>query len=79
MTPKKHLEIIQLDGFITISRNGETEYSLDVKRLKRCNDIAAANVIAELLADALNCHTATCSLHDENDTRSYRGTYFETL
>ena len=82
---KQKIEITQQDGTIGIYRSGELEayYHIDdiAERIKegKMSAVALANMIAEIMHDCLNCKTATATLKDLNDTKSYRGTFFESI
>ena len=79
------IKITQEDGIISIYRNEELEQSYDlvycVERIKegKIDAIGLANFVAEIMNDALNCKTATSTLHDLNDRKLYFGTYFEEI
>ena len=79
------IKVTQEDGFVKIYRNGEYEQGYDlnwtVNAIKdgKYSNVALANWIAEIINDALNCKTASSTLEDLNDTRAYRGTYFEGI
>ena len=85
MKKVNNIIINQEDGLITVIRDGEEEYRIDINgTLSRIrggdvSNIVVANWIAEMLHDCLNCKTVSCELHDLNDTRSYFGTYFEWI
>ena len=82
---KAKIEIIQKDGVITISRNGEVETRYNMDRAVeliasgKMTSVGLANMIAEIMYDCLNCKSATASLKDLNETDAYQGTYFETI
>lgn len=82
---KQQIKITQKDGVIGIYRLGEMEacYHIDktVERVKdgKISAVALANMIAEIIHDCLNCEKAVATLEDLNDTKSYRGTYFEDI
>ena len=79
----RKIKLTQENGLICGYINDELEYTFDanfiIERVTEghMNSIGLANIIAELIHDCLNCKTASASLHDANDTKSYRGTYFE--
>lgn len=79
------IKITQKDGVIGIYRLGELEayYHIDetVKAVQtgEMSAVALANMIAEIMHDCLNCKKAIATLEDLNDTKSYRGTYFEDI
>ena len=77
--------MMQKDGKIFVERNEEIEFTLDVNILLKnyadgkTDAIGIANYIAEIINDCLNCKSAKSNLSDENDRRSYNGTYFELI
>lgn len=79
----RKIKLTQENGIISAHINDELEYTFDanfiIERVTEghMDSIGLANIIAELIHDCLNCRTASASLHDANDTKSYRGTYFE--
>jgi hypothetical protein len=77
------ISITQENGIVKIYRNEELEKSYDFNRNLTFENgstvIGFANMIAEIINDCLNCKTATSSVTDLNDTKSYRGTYFEFI
>lgn len=79
------IKITQENGFVKVYRNDEYEQGYDfnwvVDSIKdgTYSNIALANWFAELMNDALNCKTASSTVEDLNDTRAYRGTYFENI
>lgn len=76
----KELRIEQKDGYVNVYENDELQVSYNFTKHERMSHIALANIIAELLFDAVNCIDArVTNLHDCNDTHSYMGTYFESL
>ncbi len=85
MKKTQGIKITQKDGVIGIYRLGELEacYHIDetVKAIQdsEMSAVALANMIAEIMYDCLNCKKAVASLEDLNDTKSYRGTYFEDI
>lgn len=80
MAKKKNLiKITQENGIVRIYRNGEYEKGYDFNRCSDLTPIALGNMIAEIINDCLNCKTASSSLQDLNDTKSYYGTYFENI
>ena len=86
MTKKKqNIKITQEDGFVKIHRNGEYEQGYDLNRVVEkikdgtMTNVSLANWMAELINDALNCTKVSSALTDLNDTKTYRGTYFEGL
>lgn len=76
---KNKIKITQENGIVRIYRNGEYEKGYDFNRCSDLTPIALGNMIAEIINDCLNCKSATSTLHDLNDTMSYRGTYFENI
>ena len=82
---KQKINIEQKDGVIKVYHNDQLAYVYDcnylIKSIKDdgTNAIGLANELAEMIHDALNCKKASASLKDLNDTRSYRGTYFEQI
>ena len=82
---KQKIEITQENGIIRVYRNGELDYqwylndAVEGIRQGRMNEIQLANIVAEMLCDSLNCKSASASVKDLNDTKSYRGTYFESI
>lgn len=85
MKKAQGIKITQKDGVIGIYRLGELEacYHIDetVQAVKdgEMSAVALANMIAEIMYDCLNCKKAIATLEDLNDTKSYRGTYFEDI
>ena len=85
MKKTQGIKITQKDGIIGIVRLGEVEatYRINdvVERIKdgKMSSIALANMIAEIMCDCLNCKKAVATVEDLNDTKSYRGTYFEDI
>lgn len=85
MKKTQGIKITQKDGVIGIYRLGEMEasYHIDkiVQRIKddKMSAVALANMVAEIMNDCLNCKSAVATLEDLNDTKSYRGTYFEDI
>ena len=85
MKKTQGIKLTQKDGVIGIYRLGEMEacYHMDkiVERIKddKMSAVALANMIAEIMHDCLNCKKAVATLEDLNDTKSYRGTYFEDI
>ena len=76
---KNSIKITQENGVVKIYRNGEYEKGYDFNRLGEFSPVGLANMVAEIINDCLNCKSATSTLHDLNDTRSYFGTYFENI
>jgi hypothetical protein len=85
MKKTQGIKITQKDGIINIIRLDEVEaiYRINdvVERIKdgKMSSTALANMIAEIMHDCLNCKKAVATLEDLNDTKSYRGTYFEDI
>lgn len=73
------LEITQEDGIISVYKDNELQYSINMNRKNKMSEIALANMIAELIHDCINCKTATAKLKDLNDTHSYYDTYFARI
>lgn len=79
------MKITQKDGVIEIYRNDELEQIYDCNRWissitsGTLSNIGLANMLAEIINDCLNCKSTTSELHDLNDKRAYRGTYFDYL
>ena len=79
------IKITQKDGVISIIRLGEVEATYHINKIaerikdEKMSSIALANMIAEIMHDCLNCKKAIATLEDLNDTKSYRGTYFEDI
>lgn len=82
---KQKIEITQENGIIKVYRNGELDYQWWLKdavegiRQGRMNEIELANIVAEMLCDSLNCKSASASVKDLNDTKSYKDTYFSYI
>lgn len=85
MKKTQGIKITQKDGTIGIYRLGELEacYHIDetVKAIQdgEMSAVALANMIAEIMCDCLNCKKAVATVEDLNNTKSYRGTYFEDI
>ena len=82
---KQKIKITQKDGVISIHRLGEVECSYrvyeTVEKIQtgQMSAVELANMIAEIMCDCLNCKKAVATVEDLNDTKSYRGTYFEDI
>lgn len=85
MKKQNKIKITQENGFIKIYRNDEYEqgydlnWTVDAIKEGKMSNVSLANWIAEIINDSLNCKTASSMVQDLNDTRSYRGTYFESI
>lgn len=85
MKKQNAIKITQENGKISIYRNGECEHQIFcnrvVERIKQgdLSEIGLANYFAEVINDCLNCKTAVSVVEDLNDTKPYRGTYFEDI